>query len=128
MAKLKNESKARSSASRPPIPVPEGAPPGDFEDPWLCDPRNPMYIGLPGGPDVTIEQLRALRFSQADYDRLRGGPGSEHGFLWSDAIKLASRCPDFQDVFIIICRNYLEGSTYLTPELQARCRRRLDHE
>eukprot|EP00972_Heterocapsa_arctica_P063897 9427540-Heterocapsa_arctica.AAC.1 len=70
MAKPKAEPKARSSASRPPIPMPAGAPPGDFEDPWLRDPRNPMYIGLPGVPDVSIVQLRALRFTQADYDRL----------------------------------------------------------
>eukprot|EP00972_Heterocapsa_arctica_P112387 16431474-Heterocapsa_arctica.AAC.1 len=97
MAKSKEESKARSSASRPPIPKPEGAPPGNFDvDPWLGNHQNPIYIGLPGGPAVTVQQLRALRFSQDDYARLSGGPGSERGFLWSDAINLANRCQDFQ--------------------------------
>eukprot|EP00972_Heterocapsa_arctica_P041795 6161127-Heterocapsa_arctica.AAC.1 len=85
-------------------------------------------MGLPGGPNVTVEQLRALQFNREDYDRLAGGDGFEHGFLWSDAVELANRCPDFQEVFIELCTNYMAGSTYLTPELQARCRRRLDFE
>eukprot|EP00972_Heterocapsa_arctica_P060982 8993930-Heterocapsa_arctica.AAC.1 len=73
MAKPKEESKARSSGSRPPFPLPVTAPPGDLRghDHPFHRPRNPTHMGLPGGPDVTIEQLRALRFTQDDYVRLR---------------------------------------------------------
>eukprot|EP00972_Heterocapsa_arctica_P002094 299272-Heterocapsa_arctica.AAC.1 len=61
MAKPKDESKARSSASRPPIPKPKVAPPGNFDaNAWINNPQNPIYIGLPGGPSVTVQQLRDL--------------------------------------------------------------------
>eukprot|EP00972_Heterocapsa_arctica_P003258 485151-Heterocapsa_arctica.AAC.1 len=92
-----------------------------------------MYIGLPGGPNVTVEQLRALRFTQADFDRLRNG--SEHGFLWSDAVKLSNKCPAFADAFSECCRRQLAAGqasppldSYVTPEFQAHCRRRLIEE
>eukprot|EP00972_Heterocapsa_arctica_P064696 9547149-Heterocapsa_arctica.AAC.1 len=80
MARPKEGSQARSSGSRPPIP--HAAPPGDLRGHDIpFHPRDPTYMGLPGGPNVTIEQLRALRFSREEYDRLAGGPGCELGFL-----------------------------------------------
>eukprot|EP00972_Heterocapsa_arctica_P007072 1033352-Heterocapsa_arctica.AAC.1 len=66
-----------------------------------------------------------MKFSQNDYDRLRGGPGFERGILWADAIKLANLSTDFEDAFIEVITGLLAGRQYLTSHLQDRCRRRL---
>eukprot|EP00972_Heterocapsa_arctica_P103512 15254887-Heterocapsa_arctica.AAC.1 len=116
MAKPQAVPKARPPATRPPMPVPAEAPPGNFQDP--LDPNNPVYINFPGGPNVTVEQLRALRFSEADYERLRTG-GAGHGFLW---------CPEFAEDFAEHCRRRLEAGGFPTPEFEAHCRRRLEEE
>eukprot|EP00972_Heterocapsa_arctica_P010829 1587106-Heterocapsa_arctica.AAC.1 len=62
MAKPKQDpaaSGAQSSRSQWPIPKPHAAPPGNFVDPnaWINDPLNPVYIGIPGGPKASIQQL-----------------------------------------------------------------------
>eukprot|EP00972_Heterocapsa_arctica_P081330 11987795-Heterocapsa_arctica.AAC.1 len=98
---------------------------GPFPRWRLLKPQYPAYVGLPGGPQLTIQQLRNLTFSQNDYDRLRGGPDCDRGILWSHAIKLASRSTDFEDAFIEVITSLLAGRQHLTPHLQARCRRRV---
>eukprot|EP00972_Heterocapsa_arctica_P069271 10235838-Heterocapsa_arctica.AAC.1 len=51
-------------------------------------------------------------------------PVSSAVFSWSDAIKLANKCNDFEEAFIEVITGLVAGRKHLTSNLQTRCWRR----